>query len=41
MVGDPGEFSVWVGGREVVRKQGAFPSPDAIIAAVRAALAPT
>ena len=39
MVGNSGEFTVWVDSREVASKSGdAFPSEDQIVKAVKAAL---
>jgi hypothetical protein len=39
MIGNPGEFTVWVDSREVLAKSGdAFPSEDQIVKAVKAAL---
>ena len=38
VVGNPGEFSVWVEGTKVAEKiSGRFPEPDSVVAAVRAA----
>ena len=40
-VGSSGEFTVWVDGRKVAEKKwGLFPSPQDVIAAVRAVTAP-
>ena len=42
VVGSPGEFTVWVDGTKVAEKaRGMFPDPGDVVAAVRAALAPT
>jgi hypothetical protein len=39
MIGDAGEFTVWVGDAKVSEKQwGRFPGPTDVIAAVRAQL---
>ena len=40
-VGGSGEFTVWVGDRKVAEKSwGRFPSPDDVVAAVKAASSP-
>lgn len=39
-VGGSGEFTIWVDGRKVAEKKwGRFPSPEDVVAAVRAATA--
>lgn len=39
MVGNPGEFTVWVDSLQVAAKEGdAFPAEDAVVKAVQAAL---
>ena len=39
--GNSGEFTVWVDGKQVAEKRwGRFPSPDDVIAAVKAASSP-
>lgn len=38
-VGSSGEFTVWVGDEKVSEKKWMFPSPDDVVAAVRAKLA--
>lgn len=39
IVGNPGEFTVWLGDRKLAEKSGGrFPEPDAIIGAVRSAM---
>ncbi len=36
VVGDSGEFTVWVGDRKIAEKSwGRFPDPDAVVNAVR------
>jgi hypothetical protein len=40
-VGSSGEFTVWLDDRLLAQKQGReFPSPDSVVAAVKAALPP-
>jgi len=40
-IGGPGEFSVWIDDKQVAeKKMGMFPSTDAVVAAVRAAIVP-
>jgi predicted Rdx family selenoprotein len=42
VVGNSGEFTVWVDGKIVAQKErGAFPEPAAVVMAVRAAQQPT
>ena len=39
LVGGSGEFTVWIGDKLVAEKKlGQFPSPDAVVVAVKAAL---
>jgi predicted Rdx family selenoprotein len=38
VVGNSGEFTVWVDGVKVVEKRGAFPEPADIVTAVRTAM---
>jgi hypothetical protein len=39
LVGGSGEFTVWIGDKLVAeKKMGQFPSPEAVVAAVKAAL---
>lgn len=39
VVGNPGEFTVWVGETKVAEKdRGMFPEPSAVVTAVRAAI---
>jgi hypothetical protein len=39
MIGGSGEFTIWVDDKLVAEKKwGMFPSPDAVVAAVKAAL---
>jgi hypothetical protein len=39
LVGGSGEFTVWIGDKLVAeKKMGQFPSPDDVVAAVKAAL---
>ena len=41
VVGNPGEFTVWVDSRNVVSKDGGeFPSDERAVSAVRAAMSP-
>ena len=41
LIGGSGEFTVWVDDKLVAeKKMGMFPSADAVVAAVRAAIAP-
>ena len=40
-VGGSGEFTIWLDDKLVAeKKMGVFPSPDAVVAAVKAALSP-
>ena len=42
VVGNSGEFTVWVNGQKVAEKKGgAFPEPTAVVTAVRAANTPS